>query len=120
VSGDNGCSQVLDFVEVAKINTDGSLGTFSHTTPLPAPRWHHTAAFDAVHGDLYVLGGKSGASYGDPEITDVVAAHLYPDGAAGPWRTMQALPTGHNRGTAAVIGKFLVMVQVDTQVAPLQ
>jgi hypothetical protein len=119
VSGSNGCSKVLDVVEVAKINSDGSLGTFAHTTALPTARWHHTAAASA-NGDIYVLGGMYGSAFGDPSTSDVIGAHIHADGSLGAWHTMQSLLTSRVRGTSAVIGSYLIFVQAETQVAQIQ
>ncbi len=118
----NGCTQVLDVIEVAKINSDGTLGKFAHTTALPMPRWHHTAAAATANGDIYVLAGKYGAKYGDGEVLDVVAAHQHADGTVGAWQTMSALPMtgGRIRASASVIGQFLLLLQVDAQVAQIQ
>jgi hypothetical protein len=118
----NGCTQVLDVVEVAKINSDGTLGKFAHTTMLPTPRWPHTAAAGTKKGDLYVLAGKAGAKYADADSLDVVAAHQHADGNVGTWQTMTALPTGNGRtrANAFVIGSYLILLQSDSQVAQIQ
>jgi len=118
-SGNNMCNLLLDTVEVARINADGSLGTFTHTTSLPMPRSHHTAAVSS-RGDVYVLGGTYGAHLSDPSTTDVVGAHLNADGSVGAWTAMQPLPNGRRRATAAAIGSYLLLVHADTQVAQFQ
>jgi hypothetical protein len=118
-TGNNACTTPLDFVEFAKINTDGSLGAFAHTTALPMARSHHTAAVSA-NGDIYVLGGKYGMNNGDPATPDVVAAHPNPDGTISAWHPVTALPTPRERGGAAVIGNYLVMFHAETQAVPIQ
>jgi hypothetical protein len=120
-TGNNACTgTVLDTVEVAKINADGSLGPFTHTTSLPTGRWHHTAAASASKATLFVLGGKYGTHNSDPATTDVIAAHINNDGTLGAWTTVASLQTGRSRATAAVIGDLLVFVNTDTQIAPIQ
>lgn len=119
-TGNHPCSQVIDDVEVAKIHADGTLGPFAHTTALPMARHHHTAAAATANGDIYVLGGKYGPLDTDPSTTDVIAAHQHGDGTLGPWTAMSSLLTGRSRATSAIAGKFLYLIQVDSQVVQIQ
>jgi hypothetical protein len=116
----NGCTQVLDVVEVAKINSDGTLGNFAHTTVLPTPRWHHTAVAATGNGDIYVLDGLYGAKFGQPSTADVIAAHQHGDGTLGPWQMMNAVPNPNVRAAAYIIGKYLLLLHADSQVAQIQ
>jgi hypothetical protein len=118
--GTNACNPILDTVEFAKINADGTVGAFQHTTMLPTPRSHHTAAAATGNGDIYVLGGKYGPSTNDPSTTDVIAAHQHADGTLGAWSPVASTIDANSRGNAAVVGKFLVFIQTTSQVAQIQ
>jgi hypothetical protein len=118
--GSNACSPVLDIVEFAKINpADGSLGAFAHTAALPTARSHHNAAVSG-HGDIYVLGGTYGADLTTADTPDVIAAHPSSDGTIAAWHPMTALPIPRRRGSAAVIGNYLVLFHAETQVVQIQ
>jgi len=119
-TGGNPCGGVIDTVEVAKINADGTLGTFQHTTSLPMPRHHHNAAAATANGDIYVVGGKYGPLNSDPDTTDVIAAHQHADGTLGPWTPTSSLIDPKWRGAAYVDGKFLYYIQSESQVVQIQ
>lgn len=76
-------------VYYAKINANGSLGSWSTTTPMPAP----TASADGViaNGYMYVVGGTSG-SYQD----QVYYTKVNPDGTVGAWKTTSPILSPRN------------------------
>lgn len=69
------------------IAANGSLGTFTSTTALPAARAYHTTV--AANGYLYVLGGDNSGA----QVTTYYAK-INPDGTVGSWNTSTDLPAG--------------------------
>jgi hypothetical protein len=64
VSGGSGASES---VEVATLNANGTVGPFSPTTALPGPRGE--LATERINGRLYVLGGGTMGSGGNPQAS---------------------------------------------------
>lgn len=77
--GGRSASRVMNDVEVAPINSDGTLGAFVATTPLPSARSGHASALSS--GFLYVLGGEPAAGY----LDDVQVARLNAPTARATW-----------------------------------
>lgn len=119
-SGKGACNPPLDMVQVAKINSDGSLGPFAHTTALPMGRSHHAVAASASKQELFVLGGSNATAAPANANGDVLVAHIYADGTVGPWRTAPSLTKNESRSMAAVVGSFLIDIQAYVQIAKLQ
>jgi hypothetical protein len=73
-------------VELARANADGTLGNWSETKPLPAPR----ALSDVVASDgvLYVVGGANGGV----AQSSVYYAPVAGDGTVAGWTATTALP----------------------------
>ncbi len=103
--------------------TDGSQGTvgaFAATTPLPSARSGHAAV--AAAGHLYLLGG-SGAGL----LQDVYEAPVGPDGTLGPWSAAGAFSTARSGHAAVACGGYLYVLggfdgaarRADVQVAAL-
>ena len=91
-------------VYVARIGTDGKLGSWRTVAPLPAVRFHHPALFH--NGWLYVVGGQ-----GEKEAeAGVFAARLTADGAITEWQTLRALPRPRSHHAAFVEGGNLYVV----------
>ena len=100
VGGELSGSQNADAsVQVAKINANGTLGTFVQTTALPAGRYRGAVA--AWNGYLYVAGGWPGGS-GVPGTATTYFARFNADGTVGAWQTSTSLPSGryNNEGLA--------------------
>jgi len=109
------CPAMRATVEVAAIQPDGTLGPFTTTTPLPEPRWHHTAAGAKHH--VYVIAGDTMST---PDTTVVWSAHVNADGSLGSWRTSSPLLAGARKATSAVVGDLLLLLSQDAQAAQLQ
>lgn len=120
-AGSTGCpgrdltDDVTASVEFAKIEADGSLGPFQPTTPLPAERWHHTAAGNAHY--VVVVGGHTKT---EGNTSTVLVTHVNPDGSLGPWRESAAFPRGSSRENALVIGEQMFVIASETRVASLR
>jgi N-acetylneuraminic acid mutarotase len=105
VVGGNGNSGLLNDVERAPINADGSLGAFA-TVPdvgLVTARDRHTTA--VVGNYLYVLGGRGGGG----NLNSVERAPIKTDGSLGPFALVSGvtLVTDRSEHTSAVVGNFL-------------
>ena len=64
-------------VEVAALNANGSVGTFSATTSLPGPRGE--LATEVVNGRVYAIGGGTGSSGANPQTTVYYTSQAAPD-----------------------------------------
>ncbi|HET7788938.1 MAG TPA: fibronectin type III domain-containing protein [Myxococcales bacterium] len=92
----------LDYVDVAEIGADGSLGSWRRTTPLPRPgSWVAMARGSR----LYALRPHGFGA-------DAVLAEVAADGSVGPWRRASAQPDrpfASGGWTAALQGDFLYL-----------
>lgn len=70
----------VDSIESAKINVDGSFGTWNIVSHMPSPREHHRMV--SAHGFLYIIGGFNSDISGS---ADVERSKINIDGTLGPW-----------------------------------
>ncbi|MGB4759262.1 MAG: hypothetical protein WBP26_04325 [Candidatus Saccharimonadales bacterium] len=87
----SGTPVYYDDVYYAPLNADGSIGTWSTTTNLPANR--NSAGITAWSGRIYIVGGGTGAS---PTLT-VYSSAIGSGGTLGSWRSETSLP-GYRSG----------------------
>jgi N-acetylneuraminic acid mutarotase len=87
----------------APIHVDGTLGTWTTTTPFPTGRAFHTSA--AYNGYLYVLGGNNGGM-----LNDVQYAPLNADGTVGPWVGTTSFPAPRDWHASAAYKGFLYVI----------
>jgi hypothetical protein len=89
----------------AAINSDGTLGPWQTTTPLPERLTDHAAV--AIGDDIYVVGGQ-----GPTEVSDRTHyATVDADGSISSWHTSSdLLPDGGRRGHAAVAQDSKIVV----------
>jgi len=80
-------STFLNGVYYAKINADGTLGSWQATTSLPTARHHCSVHF--YKDRVYVLGGIS-TSFA--VLNTVLSAPIHADGTVGAWRQETSLP----------------------------
>jgi len=107
-------------VQVAPINSDGTLGTWSTTTALGTARYRHTSV--AYNGYLYVLGGDSGSN-----LNDVQVAAINADGTLGGWSATASFATVRWGHTSAAYNGYLYVIggydgstyRYDVQSAPI-
>lgn len=102
-------STVLTDVEVAPIQADGSLGAFTKTTSLPAPRLGHAAA---TAGDrIWVMGGSDAPSGGSTSAS-ILEAKIQPSGGLSAWTTLSTavLPSAPYAPFAVVANHTLYVV----------
>ena len=102
LGGSDGAELWTDSVEFAPIQSDGSLGPWTETTPMPQPSRHHEAF---VYGDhVFVVGGNFSII-----LDDVISAPINADGTLGAWSSTTALPSS--------LYEFALVVHDNTVVA---
>lgn len=93
---DAGVSGVQATVEVARINADGTLGSFAVSTPLP----YAEDELGAVgYGSSIFLSGASGSA----------AATMNPDGGLSAWTVIASPPAFRNNARLGVVGTTLIL-----------
>lgn len=73
-------------VHYAKINADGTVGTFAATSSLPAARKLGTAT--VLNGYMYYVGGSDAAGTTPNPIDDIYYAKINADGTLGTWASV--------------------------------
>jgi hypothetical protein len=105
LGGDDPNPGLLSRVLVAPFNADGSIGSWSDTTPLPSPRKSHKAA--AYNGFLYCIGGGLSSSQ---HFGDVLVAPLNADGSVGEWSASTAISPAREGAFSIVHDGFLYVI----------
>lgn len=90
VGGEN--ASYLSDVKYASIAADGTLGSWTATTSLPATRSYPGVA--VCNGYLYCAGGANGSG----QYSTVYYAQIAGDGTVGAWSTGTALPANRTYG----------------------
>ncbi|HVQ43377.1 MAG TPA: hypothetical protein VMT30_00200 [Candidatus Saccharimonadia bacterium] len=104
VGGENTSNNPIATVEYAKINSDGSVGTWSTTTSLGTARAYMAGA--NYQGVVYVMGGEGATSNGSL-LTSVEYARINGDGTITSWTTTTALGTARDRFSGAAYNGFV-------------
>lgn len=86
VIGGNDYQKQYADVWFAPIRRDGTLGGWSNTTSLPAPRAGHGVA--VIRDRLFVISGQSHGIF----FASVLSAVIHPDGTLGSWEAEPNLP----------------------------
>jgi N-acetylneuraminic acid mutarotase len=112
IGGGNPDGDVLNTAYYAHINSDGSVGTWNTTTPLPDARVYASSVISNNY--IYVIGG-SGTTTTDFQST-VYYAHLNSDGTLGAWNTaVNSLPTALSAASSVLVnGNVYVMGGLDS------
>lgn len=105
IGGINGSGTVTSTVYMARTNADGTLGTWSTTTPVPVPIRSIRPVF--ANGFVYLTGGTSD---GGTLFSTVYYAPVQANGTLGAWNTTTALPQAQISHTAFAVGGFLYVV----------
>lgn len=95
--GWNGASQVAD-VNYAKLNADGSVGSWGTLTSTPLPLAEYDMGATTANGYVYIVGGDDGSGN---EQSTVYYAKLNADGTLGAWKTNTS--TGFSARTLASV-----------------
>ncbi len=114
VGGDTG--SLTTSVLYARVNANGSLGSFTSTTALSVAREDISTV--AMNGYLYAIGGNSTDDTATTGVTTANYAKINSDGTIGSWNTTTALPTGRSTsGTVAYNGYIYLVAGSDTSSA---
>jgi hypothetical protein len=92
IGGNDASVTPTNTVWYTKLSADGSVGTWSTTTVLPAIRQRQTSV--TVNGYVYVIGGHDGAAF----QSTVYYAKANVDGTLGSWQTANPIGTGATGG----------------------
>jgi len=101
----SGETTILNSVERAKINADGSLGPWQAVASMNATR--HSLAAATAKGYIYALGGKGGNPGSRDKLSSVERAKVNADGSLGPWQFVTSMTTKHMGLAAVVVGEYL-------------
>ena len=112
MGGEINSGDVLADVVVAPLNANGSVGTWTSTTPLTSGRVGLVSA--AYNGFIYAIGG-----YGTDYLDEVLVAPFNADGSVGTWTSTSALPSGRYLGSSAVHNGFLYVIGGDANAGTL-
>jgi N-acetylneuraminic acid mutarotase len=105
IGGNTGYS-ILDDVQYARINADGTIGAWNTTTPLPAPpRASHTSV--VYKGYLYVIGGGTVES---TQLDEVLYAPISANGTIGAWNNTSSLTKVHSTHSTVLYNKYLYVI----------
>ncbi|MDE2001480.1 MAG: tail fiber protein [Patescibacteria group bacterium] len=95
----------VNYVYYAKVNSDGTIGSWTSTTPLVTA--YSTITFVAINGYIYEAGGSLGGGAGSNVVN---YAKINTDGSLGSWTSTTVLPSGsYQNFGAAANGYFYVM-----------
>jgi N-acetylneuraminic acid mutarotase len=104
-------SNYLNDVQYAKINADGTIGSWNNTTSFTTVRDFHTSV---VHnGYVYVLGGFDGSN----KLNDVQYAKINADGTVGPWNSTTSFTTERGGHTSVVYNGYLYVIGGSTDLS---
>jgi hypothetical protein len=102
---------MLNDVQYAPINSNGTIGTWNPTTSLAPARIGHTSV--AYNGYLYVSGGCGSLDVGGnctSHLNDVQYAPINSNGTIGAWTTTSSFTTARDRHTSVVYNGYLYVI----------
>jgi|GEM_PF-1092700 len=108
IGGVDNTSTVVNTVNYAKVNADGSLGTWNTGNNTGLSARYETAAV-AANGYIYLVGGKVGGS----TSTDVLYTKINADGNLGNWTATTSLPSPREDGSAIVANGYIYYIAGD-------
>lgn len=102
IGGENGSSTYYSSVYFAPINSDGTLGSWSSTTPLP--QTDAVMSSTIYNGYIYIIGGDvSGTVYPYVYYAHISSAN----GVLGSWGTTTQLPSGAFNDSAVTYNNYI-------------
>jgi len=104
---DKNSTVVYGDVQYAKINDDGSVGTWASTTSLSFVNAQFAAT--AYNGYLYMLGGYDNVGGGGVRNT-VQYAKMNVDGTLGPWAATTNLPKANFKESAVAYNNYMYIL----------
>jgi len=103
IGGINGSFTALNTTYYAKLNNDGSTGTWAASTNV-LPQGVEDAAAATENGAVYILGGSDGSS----SVDSVYTAMFNADGSIGSWTTSaNSLPQALDGATAVMTNGYI-------------
>jgi hypothetical protein len=103
LGGSTNSTSYLSDVQYARMNTDGTVGTWTTLNSFSGARRNHTTI--AYNGYMYVIGGTNGTA-----LSDVQYVPVYTSGVIGGWQQTSALGTSTTGHSSAVYGGYLYVV----------
>jgi len=100
-------------IRMASLNADGTVGSWTTTTPLPSARYGHSAVFH--NGNIYVIGGFDASS---AILADAIVARVNADGTLGAWTATTPLPSGRHSHSSAAFNGFMYVAGGTTSFTP--
>jgi hypothetical protein len=100
---DDGPVYIANIVYYAKINPDGTVGSWLTTSPLPQPLFYLSAS--AWNNTIYVTGGSDWNQF----YSNVYSAKIQIDGSLAAWVTQPSLPIAISAHTEAANGILYVL-----------
>jgi len=113
LGGVDGTGTTVATVQYAKLNADGTVGTWAATTSLPGARRQFQPV--VANGYIYVIGGRDNSN-----ATQAISyyAKLNADGSVGTWNTTTALTAARfGQATIAYNGYIYVMGGFNSSIA---
>ncbi|KKT78044.1 MAG: Cell wall surface anchor family protein, partial [Microgenomates group bacterium GW2011_GWB1_44_8] len=104
IGGSNSAGTAQSTVYYARINSDGTVGSWNQTTILPQ-RINELAAVTA-NGYIYVIGGYDGSN----DKSSVYYARLNANGTVGAWNTTTILPRTRSVHSSVVANGYLYVI----------
>ncbi len=104
VGGLNG-STTLSTVYSAKVNSDGTLGSWNTLNTLPAARMQHSTT--TGNGYIFVTGGSPDNT--STNVSTVYSAVIKSDGTIGSWNTLNTLPVTMRLHATTTANGYLFM-----------
>lgn len=92
-------------VYVANINPDGTIGTWSDTTPLPEPLFGH--GMIETGSKIVIIGGRSSFLTASDKVYEAI---ILPDGTLGEWIPRDSLPQPNANFGIAKVGSTVFVV----------
>lgn len=118
LGGVDGSGTTITTTQYAKINADGTIGTWASTTVLPTALRQFQPV--VANGYIYVIGGRDNSNN---TVATSYYAKLNPDGTIGTWNTTTALSSGtvarFGHGTIAYNGYMYVLGGFNSAVTTL-
>jgi N-acetylneuraminic acid mutarotase len=102
IGGDNG-SSVMNDVQYAPINANGTIGTWTVTTSFSGARSEQSSV--VANGYVYIMGG-----YNSGALSDVQYAPINANGTIGTWTATTALPNARQLLTSVVYNGYLYII----------
>jgi hypothetical protein len=91
-------------VQLAIINTNGTVGTWVNTTAFPKSRYGHISV--ACNGYLYVMGGNGSGLF----FNDVQLSPINTNGTLGDWNTTTSFTTGRSAASTAIYNGYVYVL----------